>query len=346
MAILESELSQLTAFIAGLPKVELHVHHVGSASPQTVAELAARHAGSTNVPADPELLAEFFEFHDFAHFIEVYIAVADLVRDPEDVRILTYEVARDLARQNVRYAELTATPFSHTSRGMAPEAYCDALEDARRAAARELGIQLVWCFDIPGEAGLPAAEDTLKVALEQRPEGLIAFGLGGPEIGVPRPQFKPYFDAARAAGLHSMPHAGETTGPETIWDAIRELGAERIGHGTSAMGDPKLVEYLAEHRIPLEVCPTSNLRTRAVPSLAEHPLPAMVEAGLFVTINSDDPPMFGTTLEKEYLIAAQLLDLDATGVAELAKAGVEASFLPEQEKAKLAAEIDGYAAGF
>ena len=346
MVILEPETLQLKAFIAGLPKVELHVHHVGSALPQAVAELAARHAGSTNVPTDPELLAEFFEFRDFAHFIEIYIAVADLVRDPEDVRILTYEVARELARQNVRYAELTATPFSHTSRGMAPEAYCEALEDARRAAARELGIQLVWCFDIPGEAGLPAAEDTLRISLEQRPEGLIAFGLGGPEIGVPRPQFKPYFDAARAAGLRSVPHAGETTGPETIWDAIRELGAERIGHGTSAMRDPKLVEYLAEHQIPLEVCPTSNLRTRAVPSLAEHPLPAMVEAGLFVTINSDDPPMFGTTLENEYLIAAQLLDLDAAGVAKLAKRGVEASFLPEPEKAKLTAEIDEYAASF
>jgi len=223
----------LEAFVAGLPKVELHVHHVGSASPQAVAELAARHAGSTNVPSDLDALEKFFEFRDFAHFIEVYIAVADLVRDPEDVRILTYEVARELARQQVRYAELTATPYSHTVRGMAPEAYCEALEDARAAARRELGIELVWCFDIPGEAGIPAAEETLRVSLDQRPDGLIAFGLGGPEIGVPRPQFKPYFDAARAAGLHSMPHAGETTGPETIWDAIRVLGAERIGHGTT-----------------------------------------------------------------------------------------------------------------
>ncbi|EXG79989.1 adenosine deaminase [Cryptosporangium arvum] len=334
----------LEAFVAGLPKVELHVHHVGSASPQAVAELAARHAGSTNVPSDLDALEKFFEFRDFAHFIEVYIAVADLVRDPEDVRILTYEVARELARQQVRYAELTATPYSHTVRGMAPEAYCEALEDARAAARRELGIELVWCFDIPGEAGIPAAEETLRVSLDQRPDGLIAFGLGGPEIGVPRPQFKPYFDAARAAGLHSMPHAGETTGPETIWDAIRVLGAERIGHGTSALGDPSLVEYLVEHQIPLEVCPTSNLRTRAVASLDEHPLAGMVEAGMFVTINSDDPPMFGTTLENEYLVAAELLKLDAPGVAELAKAGVRASFAPEARKAELTAEIDAYTA--
>ncbi|MFI5955280.1 adenosine deaminase [Cryptosporangium sp. NPDC051539] len=334
----------LDAFISDLPKVELHVHHVGSASPQAVAELAARHAGSTNVPADLDALEKFFEFRDFAHFIEVYIAVADLVRDPEDVRILTFEVARGLARQQVRYVELTATPYSHTVRGMAPEAYCEALEEARSAARRDLGIEMVWCFDIPGEAGLPAAESTLKTALEQRPDGLIAFGLGGPEIGVPRPQFKPYFDQARAAGLHSMPHAGETTGPETIWDAIRQLGAERIGHGTSALGDRELVGYLAEHQIPLEVCPTSNLRTRAVPSLAEHPLPGMVEAGLFVTINSDDPPMFGTTLEQEYRVAADLLDLDAAGVASLAKAGVRASFAPDSLKKELESEIDAYTA--
>ena len=334
----------LEAFVADLPKVELHVHHVGSASPSAVAELAARHAGSTNVPSDLDALEKFFEFRDFAHFIEVYIAVADLVRDPEDVRILTYEVARELARQQVRYAELTATPYSHTVRGMAPEAYCEALEDARGAARRDLGIELAWCFDIPGEAGIPAAEDTLKIALEQRPDGLVSFGLGGPEIGVPRPQFKPYFDAARAAGLRSVPHAGETTGPETIWDAIRVLGAERIGHGTSVLGDPALVEYLVENQIPLEVCPTSNLRTKAVPSLGEHPLPGMVEAGVFVTINSDDPPMFGTTLEQEYLVAADLLKLDAAGVAELATAGVRASFLAETRKKELTAEIDAYTA--
>ena len=333
----------LDAFIAKLPKVELHVHHVGSASPRIVAELAARHEGSTPVPADPALLADYFVFRDFAHFVQVYLSVVELIRDEEDVRILTYEVARELARQQVRYAELTITPYSHVRRGIPAEAFCAAIEDARVRAAAELGVTLRWCFDIPGEAGLPAAEQTLDIALRQRPEGLISFGLGGPEIGVPRPQFKPYFDRARAAGLRSAPHAGETTGPQTIWDALNDLGAERIGHGTSAMGDPRLVEYLADHRIPLEVCPTSNLVTRVVPSLAEHPLPAMVQAGLVVTVNSDDPPMFGTTLTDEYEIAARLLDLDAAGVKALARAAVDASFMSTVEKARLAAEIDAYA---
>lgn len=332
----------LEDFIAGLPKVELHVHHVGSATPNIVAELAARHVGATPVPADPALLAEYFVFRDFAHFVEVYLSVVDLIRDPEDVAILTYEVARELARQEVRYAELTVTPYSHLKRGIPAPAFVEAIEDARRKAEAELGVVIRWCFDIPGEAGLGAAEDTLRVALDQRPDGLVSLGLGGPEVGVSRTQFRPQFDAAIAAGLHSVPHAGETTGPETIWDALLVLRAERIGHGTSCLGDPALVAHLAEHRIPLEVCPTSNVRTRAVDSLAEHPLPGMVAAGLLVTVNSDDPPMFGTTLNDEYAVAARLLGLDAAGVAQLARNAVDVSFLDAAGKARIIAEIDSY----
>ncbi|GAA2401853.1 aminodeoxyfutalosine deaminase [Catellatospora methionotrophica] len=334
----------LASFVAGLPKAELHVHHVGSASPRIVAELAARHEGRSPVPADPALLAEYFTFTDFAHFVEVYLSVVDLIRDAEDVRTLTYGVARDLAAQQVRYAELTVTPYSSVNRGIPAEAFCEAIEDARIAAEKELGLVLRWCFDIPGEAGLPAAEQTLRIALDQRPDGLISFGLGGPEIGVPRPQFKPYFDAARAAGLHSVPHAGETTGAQTVWDALRDLGAERIGHGIFAAQDPELLAHLAEHAIPLEVCPTSNLRTRAVADLAEHPLAAIVAAGVPVSINSDDPPMFGTTLNNEYEVAARLLDLDTTGVADLARQAVHHSFAPAQVKSTLLTEIDTYTA--
>ena len=177
----------LHAFIAGLPKAELHVHHVGSASPRIVAELAARHPDS-KVPTDPEALADYFTFTDFAHFIDVYLSVVDLIRTPEDVRLLTYEVARDLARQQVRYAELTITPFSSTRRGIDERAFMAAIEDARKAAEAEFGTVLRWCFDIPGEAGLESAEETARLATDDRlrPEGLVSFGLGGPEIGVPQ----------------------------------------------------------------------------------------------------------------------------------------------------------------
>ncbi|WP_433119970.1 adenosine deaminase [Micromonospora sp. CA-246542] len=337
-------MTDLTTFIAGLPKAELHVHHVGSASPRIVAELAARHEGNTPVPADPDALASYFEFRDFAHFIEVYLSVVDLIRDPEDVWLLTHEVARELARQHVRYAELTITPYSHVRRGIPAPAFCEAIEDARKRAAADFGLDLRWCFDIPGEAGLPAAEETLRIALDERPDSLISFGLGGPEIGVPRPQFRPYFDQARAAGLRSVPHAGETTGPQTIWDALHELGAERIGHGISAAQDPELLTYLAERQIGMEICPTSNVRTRAVANLDEHPLPRLVEAGLLVTINSDDPPMFGTTLNNEYAVAARLLGAGPGELAALARNAVTASFLDPAGKQRIIEEIDAYVA--
>jgi aminodeoxyfutalosine deaminase len=332
-------MTELEDFIARLPKAELHVHHVGSASPRIVSELAARHPGT--VPSDLDALRRFFEFRDFAHFIEVYLAVVDLVRTPEDVRLLTYEVAREMAEvQQVRYAEVTCTPHTSVLAGVPIEAFTEAIEDARTAAERDFGIVLRWIYDIPGELGVPGADATLGYVLDHAPDALVALGLGGPEVGVARPQFERHFAAARAAGLHSVPHAGETTGPQTIWDALLVLGAERIGHGTSAADDPRLLAHLAERRIPLEVCPSSNLATRAVSSLEDHPLPSLVEAGVVVTINSDDPPMFGTTLNREYGVAAGLLGLDAAGVADLARTAVRASFAPEDLKRRVLEEID------
>ena len=341
MSPIETGSSPYAAFIAGLPKAELHVHHVGSVSPRIVAELAARHPDS-RVPADPARLAEYFTFRDFAHFVELYLSVVDLIRGPEDVRLITYEIAREMAAQNIRYAELTVTPYSSTSRGIPVEAFVEAIEDGRVAAERDHAVTLRWIFDIPGELGLPAAEETVRIAVDHGPDALVAFGLGGPEIGVPRPQFKDVFDRARAAGLPSVPHAGETTGPGTVWDALRELGAVRIGHGTSSTQDAALLAHLAERGIPLEVCPTSNVATRAVDHLDAHPLRQMVEAGVTVTINTDDPPMFGTALNREYEIAAKLLDLDETGIAALSSAAVTASFLPVEAKSELLAEITAY----
>jgi adenosine deaminase len=249
-----------------------------------------------------------------------------------------------MAGQTIRYAELTCTPYTSVAAGIAAEAYCEAIEAARREVERDFGVTLRWCFDINGEDGIPAAGETARIATEIAPDGLISFGLGGPEIGWARPQFKPYFDQAIAAGLHSVPHAGESTGPQTIWDSLRELRAERIGHGTSSTQDPALLACLAEHDIALEVCPTSNIATKVVATLEEHPVVEMVAAGVPVTINSDDPPMFATTLSREYAIAADLLELDELGVGELAKAAVRASFAPNELKRSIAGEIDAYVA--
>lgn len=331
-------------FIAGLPKVELHVHHVGSASPAIVAALSERHPGT--VPTDPDALAEFFTFRDFDHFIERYLAVTNLIVHADDVRLLTYGVATDMAAQNIRYAELTATPLTSVVAGIPIEAFVEAIEDGRVAAERDHGIEIRWIFDIPAELLPDASSETARFAVEHGPDSLVGFGLGGPEVGTTRPRHAAAFDRARAAGLHSVPHAGESTGPRTIWDALEALGAERIGHGISATQDPALIAHLVDTRIPLEVCPTSNIATGVVEDYGVHPLRELADAGVVVTINSDDPHFFSTTLCREYEIAAALLDLDETGIARLAVDAVASSFLPEPRKTALTAEIAAYLAAF
>ena len=334
-------MSDLSAFIAGLPKAELHVHHVGSASPRIVSELAERHPGT--VPSDPDELARFFRFDDFAHFVTIYLSVVDLIKTADDVRTLTYQVAADMAGQQIRYAELTVTPYISITDELPIPAFLEAIEDARAGAARDHGVELRWIFDIPANFGIPAADVTASAALDHDVPGLVGFGIGGAERGFPRSMFKEHFDRARAAGLHSVPHAGETTGPETIWDAVRNLGAERIEHGISAVDDRILLAHLAAEKITLDVCPTSNVALKVVRDLDHHPLRELVAAGVPVTINTDDPPMFGTDLNTEYAIAARLLDLDERGVADLAIAAVRASFLDPAGQDALVSEIAAYA---
>ena len=335
-------MSRLDSFIAGLPKAELHVHHVGSASPRIVAQLAERHPGK--VPSNPDDLARFFQFDDFGHFITIYLSVVELIKTAEDVRLLTYEVGANMATQNIRYAELTVTPYISVSDQLPAEAFLEAIEDARVATARDHGVELRWIFDIPADFGIPAAEMTASIACDHDIPGLVGFGIGGAERGFPRPMFAPYVDRARASGLHSVPHAGETTGPQTIWDAIRDLGAERIEHGISAVHDQTLLDHLVEHGITLDLCPTSNVALKVVPDLNSHPIRDLVAAGVRVSVNTDDPPMFATNLNAEYAIAARLLDLDQRGVADLARTAVESSFRDDAGKRQLLAEIDAYAA--
>jgi len=331
-------------FIAGLPKAEVHVHHVGSASPRIVCQLAERHPAT--VPSDLEALRRYFEFDDFAHFIRIYLSVVDLIKTAEDVRLLTYEVASDMAAQHIRYAELTVTPFISVNAALPAEAFLEAIEDARQAALRDHGLELRWIFDIPADFGLPAAEMTAAVALEHDVPGLVGFGIGGSERGFPRSMFAAQFDRTRAAGLHSVIHAGETTGPDTIWDAVTNLGAERIEHGITAVRDPRLLAHLAERQITLDVCPTSNVALKVVSDLESHPIRELVAAGVRVTVNTDDPPMFGTDLNTEYGIAARLLDLDERGLADLALTAVGASFAGPEITSRLAAEIQTYLRGW
>ncbi|MBO0827419.1 MAG: adenosine deaminase [Streptosporangiales bacterium] len=328
--------SDVTDFVHAMPKAELHVHLVGSASVPTVVELARRHP-ERGVPTDPDALAAFYEFRDFTHFIEVYQKVSALVTTPEDVTALVTGLGRDLAASNVRYAEVTVTPYSHLLAGIEPAAVAQALTEGRRRVAADRGIELAWIFDIPGEYGVPSGRDTLAWVERHAPEGTVGFGLGGPEVGVERAQFADVFAAARAAGLHCIPHAGETTGPETVWSALRDLGAERIGHGVGSADDPRLVEYLAAERIPLEMCPTSNVCTGAVARIEDHPLPRLLRAGVPVTLNTDDPGMFATDLNREYDVALDVLGLTLTELRTLAGNAIDAAFCSTETKAKLRA---------
>ncbi len=333
-------MDSLEAFVSALPKVELHVHLVGSAPLGTVLSLARRHP-EAGVPASEEMLRTFYQFRDFPHFIDVYQAVSRLIREPEDIADLIRGVAVSLAAQRVRYAEFQFGPYAFQRAGMPDAVITEALDAGTRYALAECGVRIGWIIEFPGQDAADHAEAALRLALENPPRALVGFGIGGIEAGR-----APYagvirnvFGAAHAAGLRCVPHAGETTGAETVWEAVTRLHAERIGHGIRSLEDPALVDYLAERRLPVDVSPTSNVCTRCVPSIGEHPLRDMLEAGLFVTLNSDDPPMFGTSLSNEYLVAGRDLGFSPAELAELAANGVRASFLAEAEKEALLAEI-------
>jgi aminodeoxyfutalosine deaminase len=334
-------MTTIDTFIDALPKVELHVHLVGSASVPTVLELSRRHPGSA-VPTSEEELRRFYTFTDFPHFARVYRAVNALVREPEDVATLVLGLARDLVPQGARYVELQVTPFAHHVVGMPMREVTEALDHASSRSLSEYGIEMSYIFDIPGELGEEAAKVTVEHALREPPAALVGFGIGGIEQERPkyRDAFRSAFSAARAAGLHSVPHGGEMSGPETIWEVIEGYGAERIGHGINALSDPRLVAHLRETQLPLDVCPTSNLCTGQITRIEDHPLPRMLEEGLYVTLNSDDPPMFATTLAEEYRVAHRVFGLGKEELAQLARNGVRASYLREERKQALLSEID------
>jgi len=329
----------MTQFVATLPKVELHLHLVGSAGPETVLTLARRHPDG-GVPTEPAALRQFYAFTSFPHFLDVYAQVNLLVRTGADVLTLLDGLAAQLAANQVRYAEVQVTAVRNRMAGIGFDELAQALTDGRRLARDRHQVELGWIFDADAALGPPGAAETADFAVRYRPEGTVGIGLAGPEAGVHRADFAQAFRVARDAGLHSDPHAGETVGPAEVWAAVRELGAERIGHGIGAAADPALLAHLAGHGITLEVCPTSNVRTGAVPSLAEHPLPTLLAAGVPVTLATDDPGMFHTSLNNEYLRCRQAFGLTAADLAELARTGARAAFCPEATRRAILAEID------
>lgn len=328
-------------YIAAVPKVDLHVHLEGSIQPATLLMLAERHR--VDLPADTEEgLRNWYRFRDFHHFIEVYVAITKCLRTVEDFELIVYEFGADMARQNIRYAEVTFSPSTHLwINRVDRDVWFTGLTNGRRRVKESFGCEINWVFDLVRndypERG--RFDYTTDVAIEGLDEGVVALGLGGMEEGYPPAPFVPWFDRARSAGLHSAPHAGEHAGPESIRSAIGDLGAERIGHGVRAIEDPELVDYLAEHRIPLEISPTSNISLGLYPDAASHPLKALHEAGVTVTVNSDDPPLFNTTLTEEACLLADPWGFSRETIDGILLNGIRYSFLPDERKQAMESEF-------
>jgi adenosine deaminase len=326
----------LRDFIHKMPKVELHVHLQGAIQPPTLLKLARRN--NIVLPVDNiEDIQKWYTFKDFPHFIEIYDLICECLCTPDDIELATCEFLIGQAEQNIRYTELTYTP----SRGrMTFSEQLDAINRARAWAQDTLQVMMNIVIDIP--RGAASREDSLLItdwAISGMDKGVVALGLGGAEIGNPPEKFVDAFNRAHIAGLSTVPHAGETVGPESIWSALNVVNARRIGHGVRCIEDPVLVNELRERQVPLEVCPTSNVCLGVFDSMDSHPVPHLIEAGLHVTINSDDPPMFNTTLTNEYIVIAETFSFNVEMIERLVLNGVQATLLDDDKKSQMEREF-------
>ena len=318
-----------------LPKVDLHVHLEGSMRASTVVELADRYEVLL-----PEGLREGrYEFRDFRHFIDEWVAGLRCLRTSDDLRRIAIEFCEDEAAQGVRYAEVSFSLPDHREWLADWDDALLAVLHGLRDGEREFGIRCRVYVDVVRGIDLALSRRAMRTAVRLQDEGVIGIGLGGEERFGPEP-YAEIFREARGAGLRSIPHAGETHGPDSIRLAIDALAADRIGHGIRVMEDPELVREVRDLGVAFDVCPTSNVRTRSVRSLSDHPLPAMLDAGLTCTLASDDPSMFDSPISAEYEVCREVFGLDDERLADLARAGVRASFADEASKADLDSAID------
>ena len=325
-----------------LPKVELHLHLEGSITPSTLVELSRR---NDPTPLTPELAAQLYHYTDFPSFLMAFKAITERLHTPADYDLITWNMVRDLAAQGVRHAEVYISfgILFRFGRLDVDEVFA-AIESGRIRAERDFGTSVLWIIDAVRHFGPEEGARVFRKAAELRRHhpSVIGIGIGGDEARGPANDFRESYLEAKAAGLHLTAHAGESTGPESIWSALN-IGAERIGHALAAQHDQELMDILAERQIPLELNLTSNLRTRCCPSIDQHPLRLYFEYGLMVTLNSDDPPMFGADLLDEYLLTHTHFELSLEQMRELAANSVEASFLPPERKLALLREVEHYA---
>lgn len=332
--------ANMDQWLVEVPKVELHVHLEGAVQPATLLKLAAKY--SVALPSDTvEGLRSWYNFSDFGHFIQIYKTISGCLREAVDMELIAREFLQEQASQNILYSEITFTPYNQfMNNALTFEPQMDAVLRARLWAEKELGIQARFIIDIPR---IISPEEGLRIAdwiIDRHADGIVAIGLGGPEIGNPPERYQAAFDKVRAAGIPCVLHAGETVGPESIWSALRVADSRRLGHGVRAIEDPELVAYLREKQIPLEVCPTSNICLKVYPSYAEHSLPKLVEEGLYITINSDDPPMFNTTLTDEYRVLVKEFGWNQEMIRKVIRNAAAVCLLPEAEKLALLKRLE------
>jgi adenosine deaminase/aminodeoxyfutalosine deaminase len=324
-----------------LPKAELHLHLEGTILPRTLVELSRRHDAE---PLTLETAGELYKYQDFLGFLMSFKAVTERLRGPEDYEFITYNMVRDLAAQGVVHAEVYISfGIIYYWKKTEVEPYVEAIERGRLRAEQEFGTSVLWIIDAVRHFGAEEAARVFRKAAELQPKypSIVGIGIGGDEARGSADLFRELYAEARSAGLRLTAHAGESIGPESIWSAIN-IGAERVGHALSAQYDPELIEVLAQKQIPLEINVTSNIRTGCCPNFDDHPLRHYFDSGLMVTLNSDDPPMFGSNLLGEYILAQDRYGFTLEQMRELAANSVEASFLPPERKLALLRQVEQY----
>ena len=326
-------------FIATLPKAELHLHLEGSIEPATLVELKNRRGIQDGGVADAE---QIYSFQDFTGFLMAFKAVTELLQTPEDYELITYLLMQRLKAENVLHAEVYVSVGVCLWRKQDFDAIFEGLERGRERGQRDFGISLLWIFDAVRHFGAEAAQNVADLAVRYRDRNVVGFGIGGDERRAAPELFHHVYAYCAEHGLRLTAHAGETSGPESIWGALN-LKAERIGHGLTAGQDPELVEELSRRQIPVEICLTSNLRTGCCLNIADHPVRRFFDHGLMVTLNTDDPAMFRTSLSREYALAQEEFGFTDEHLRELARNSFEASFLPAEKKLSLLNLFDAVA---
>jgi adenosine deaminase len=326
--------------LRSLPKVELHLHLEGAIPLKALWALVEKYGAQGEVSSVEEL-RERFQFRDFDHFIQLFRWKNGFLREYEDFTFIARAVAGELARQNVRYAEMFYSPGHFEAKGLTLQRITEAIRAGLDAHATQVTVNLVP--DLIRDFGPAQGRRWLYQLAEVKDRGVVGIGIGGSEGKFPPHPYEAVYEEARRLGLRTSAHAGEAAGAESVWGAVLALKVDRIGHGTRAGEDPALLDYLAEREIPLEVCPVSNLRTGVVGSMAEHPVRAYFDRGLTLTVNSDDPAMFHTSLEGEFRALMDTFGFTLEEIRRLTANAIRAAWCGDGIKARLALELKAWA---